>query len=100
MHKNKPAFTLIEMTVVLFIISLLILIIVPNLSSQKSKANKIHANAMTLVIQNQIDSYLDDKDGKVDYSSLQNDGYLTEKQVKSAKQMGLSIRDNKVVNEK
>ncbi|WP_369346896.1 prepilin-type N-terminal cleavage/methylation domain-containing protein [Apilactobacillus ozensis] len=64
MHKTKKAFTLIEMTIVLFIISLLILIIVPNLSAQKNKANKIHSNAMTLVIQNQIDSYLDDDKDK------------------------------------
>lgn len=33
---KRKGFTLIEMTVVLFIISLLILIIIPNLGAQKS----------------------------------------------------------------
>ncbi len=39
MTKFKKAFTLLEMTIVLFIIGLLILIIAPNISSQK-KARK------------------------------------------------------------
>jgi competence protein ComGC len=39
--KIKKGFTLIEMTIVLFIISLLILIILPNVTSQKKNARHI-----------------------------------------------------------
>lgn len=40
--KNKSAFTLVEMAIVLFIISLLILLIVPNLSKQRTHADKVN----------------------------------------------------------
>lgn len=45
LRKKKSAFTLIEMTVVLFIISLLILIVLPNIAQQRSNAKSIHGNA-------------------------------------------------------
>ncbi len=55
--KMRSGFTLIEMTIVLFIISLLILIIIPNLSNQRKHAQSVHSSAMTEVVQAQIDAY-------------------------------------------
>ncbi|MDN6543613.1 MAG: prepilin-type N-terminal cleavage/methylation domain-containing protein, partial [Lentilactobacillus parabuchneri] len=43
--KTRSGFTLIEMTIVLFIISLLILIIIPNLSNQRKLAQSVHSSA-------------------------------------------------------
>ncbi len=40
------------------------------------------------------------KTKKVDFEMLQKDGYLTEKQINNAKKMGLTIKDNKVLNDK
>ena len=42
LKKKKAGFTLLEMSIVLFIISLLILIILPNLAQQRKNATRIH----------------------------------------------------------
>ncbi|UQS85213.1 prepilin-type N-terminal cleavage/methylation domain-containing protein [Apilactobacillus apisilvae] len=96
--KKKPAFTLIEMTIVLFIISLLILIIVPNLTGQRKRAESVHSNAMTSLIQSQIDAYLiDNDDGSVTYESLKNKNYLSDVQIKRAEKQGIRIEDNQAI---
>ena len=62
------------MAVVLFIISLLILLIVPNLSKQRTHADKVNSQAQL---------YADDKNvaiETVNVKMLENDKYLTEKQ--------------------
>ena len=81
--RNKSAFTLIEMAVVLFIISLLILLIVPNLSNQRTHADKVNAEALQTELNSQAQLYADDKNvaiETVNVKMLENDGYLTEKQ--------------------
>ena len=50
LKKKQSGFTLLEMSIVLFIISLLVLIMLPNLSQQRKHANSIHGKAMTSVI--------------------------------------------------
>lgn len=94
---RKKGFTLIEMTIVLFIISLLILIIIPNIIGQKNNAKKIHVDAMKSVVQTQVDAYLGDDDSKtVTYESLEKEKYLNAKQISSAKKEGIEIIDNQV----
>ena len=44
--KKVKGFTLIEMAIVLFIISLLILIIIPNINHQRKNAVNVNSNAM------------------------------------------------------
>ncbi|MEJ6400434.1 competence type IV pilus major pilin ComGC [Nicoliella lavandulae] len=93
--RHRDAFTLIEMTIVLFIISLLILIIIPNLNNQRNNAKSIHGNAMESVIQTQIDSYLNENnEDNVSYDVLLSKGYLNERQVKQAQQNGIKIINN------
>ncbi|GAK48013.1 competence protein ComGC [Secundilactobacillus oryzae JCM 18671] len=90
--KKREGFTLIEMAIVLFIISLLILIVIPNIGSQRDHAQKIHSHAMKTVIQTQIDMYVDETDADtVTYPVLEKKGYLTRKQVDEAKREGISI---------
>lgn len=96
--KKKSAFTLIEMTIVLFIISLLILIVVPNISGQKKHAENIHANAMTTVLQSQVDAYLAEiPNQKLTIQELIDKGFLTQRQADQANSEGIKIVDNKVV---
>ena len=74
---------MIEMAVVLFIISLLILLIVPNLSNQRTHADKVNAEALQTELNSQAQLYADDKNvaiETVNVKMLENDGYLTEKQ--------------------
>lgn len=83
--KNKSAFTLIEMAVVLFIISLLILLIVPNLSKQRTHADKVNTEALQTELNSQAQLYADDKNvaiETVNVKMLENDKYLTEMQAK------------------
>lgn len=95
-NRKKKAFTLIEMTIVLFVISLLILIIIPNLTNQRKNAETIHTGAMTSIVQSQIDAYLNVHPSDIDvtYAALQKEGYLTKKQVQKAKSEGIRIRGN------
>ncbi|MHA8110936.1 competence type IV pilus major pilin ComGC [Lactobacillaceae bacterium Melli_B4] len=94
-ERHREAFTLIEMTIVLFIISLLILIVIPNLNHQRNSAKSIHGTAMESVIQTQIDSYLNANDDEnVSYELLLSKGYLSDKQVKQAQSSGIKIINN------
>ncbi|TPR35203.1 competence type IV pilus major pilin ComGC [Apilactobacillus micheneri] len=96
--KKRSGFTLIEMTIVLFIISLLILIIVPNLNGQRKKAESIHNNAMISLVQSQIDAYLIDKgDANVTYQSLKENDYLNSSQISRAEKQGINIDNNKAI---
>lgn len=98
MSKKKTGFTLIEMTIVLFIISLLILIVIPNLSGQKKRATNVHVQAMETLIQGQIDSFTSDNNKtSVSMDDLVENGYLTQKQSDQAKEEGIQIVDNKAV---
>ncbi len=101
LNKKRSGFTLIEMTVVLFIISLLILIIIPNIANSRKHAQGIHSRAMTSVVQTQIDSYLDDHDDsnntKVGLSDLRSQDYLSNAQYQKAKSEGIHVDNNRAI---
>jgi len=84
----RKGFTLIEMVIVLAIIALLMLIIVPNLNTQRESAHKRQSAALVTVVQNQAEMYINDFDIKdpsqVTLKLLEDKGYLTEKQAKQA----------------
>ncbi|KIS02850.1 competence type IV pilus major pilin ComGC [Paucilactobacillus wasatchensis] len=98
--KNKchSAFTLLEMSVVLFIISLLVLIILPNLAAQRKHASGVHKNAMVSVVQTQIDLYENETDSsKIDYETLEGKDYLTKDQVAKAQKEHIKIVGDKAI---
>ncbi|QMU07874.1 competence type IV pilus major pilin ComGC [Levilactobacillus suantsaii] len=98
MTRVRRGFTLVEMTIVLFIISLLILIILPNLNGQRSRAQKIHRDAMVTMVQGQATAYLDENPTAktVTIEELGKQGYLTAQQVERAGKEGLVIHDGQV----
>ncbi|AZZ61507.1 competence protein ComGC [Oenococcus sp. UCMA 16435] len=97
LKRRKQSFTLIEMAIVLFIISLLMLLILPNLNSQRKKAENTQAEAMVSVVQTQVDLYENDNDDEnVSYSDLLSKKYLTEKQIKKAQEFGIKINGSNV----
>lgn len=61
MFKNQKGFTLIEMLIVLLIISVLIILIVPNLGEKSKDVNKKGCEALVTVVQAEVDSYYLDK---------------------------------------
>ena len=94
---KKSSFTLIEMAIVLFIIALLMLLFLPNLGSQKQKAEEKQADAMVKVVQTQVDLYSIDNDtNSVSYGDLSSQGYLTQEQVEKAQKIGIGISGTNV----
>lgn len=81
MHKNQKGFTLIEMLIVLMIISVLIILIVPNLADKAKEVNTKGCEALVSVVQAQSDAYIIEE-GIVPptLDALVTGGYITEEQ--------------------
>lgn len=77
------AFTLVEMLVVLLIISVLLLLFVPNLTKQKEAVNDKGKAAVVKVVESQAELYSLDKNEEATLSKLQADNRITEEQVKA-----------------
>ncbi|MGC4429808.1 competence type IV pilus major pilin ComGC [Streptococcus suis] len=77
---KKKAFTLVEMLVVLGIISLLLLLFVPNLSKQKAAIKESGGTAVVKVVESQMELYELKYEKKATVEDLQQAGYITEKQ--------------------
>ncbi|HFI0815312.1 prepilin-type N-terminal cleavage/methylation domain-containing protein [Streptococcus suis] len=73
-------FTLVEMLVVLGIISLLLLLFVPNLSQQKDAIQKKGDAAVVKVVESQMELYELEYDKEATVADLQKAGYITPKQ--------------------
>jgi len=111
MKKIRKGFTLIEMVIVLFIISLLLLIMIPNLVQQKDHADKKSEEAFRTTLVTQAGLYLennydkeskgnnaDKTDGKVTIKDLEDGEYITHNQALKAEK--LQITDPTTANEK
>lgn len=93
-NKKVEAFTLLEMSVVIFIISLLILIIIPNITKQRANAENVNTQALQAELNTQAQLYADEKDvslSSVEPGQLEKDGYLTARQVKEVEKHHLKI---------
>ncbi|HEL1749477.1 TPA: prepilin-type N-terminal cleavage/methylation domain-containing protein [Streptococcus suis] len=77
---KKKAFTLVEMLVVLGIISLLLLLFVPNLSKQKDAVQEKGNAAVVKVVESQMELYELEHDEEATVADLQAKGYITDKQ--------------------
>ena len=94
---NQQGFTLIEMVMVLFIISILMLLIVPNVVKQKDSIDDQGTEALVTVIQTQVELYeLEGEEGAVSLAALQQQGYLSAKQVKQASAKAITITNGVV----
>ena len=78
------AFTLIEMLVVLLIISVLLLLFVPNLTKQKDSVREKGNAAVVKVVESQAELYeLNHTNDQATLSKLIADGNITNKQAES-----------------
>lgn len=94
--KKVAAFTLLEMAVVLFIISLLVLIILPNVAAQRKNASKINRNALQTELNTQAQLYMNDHNvNSVTVADLEQAKYLTASQVEAIKREHLEISHEK-----
>ncbi|MDR0198983.1 MAG: prepilin-type N-terminal cleavage/methylation domain-containing protein [Streptococcaceae bacterium] len=74
------AFTLIEMLVVLLIISILILLFVPNLAKQKDSVKNTGQAAIVKVVESQAELYALDHSDTPTLHALTSAGNITQKQ--------------------
>lgn len=95
MLKSEKGFTLIEMLIVLMIISVLIILILPNLGERSKEVNEKGCDALVAVVQAQVDAYYLEE-GKLPTSldSLVPD-YITNDQTK-CKESDLTLSNGKV----
>lgn len=84
-RKDQKGFTLMEMIVVLFIVSMLMLLVIPGVMSSQEKAQVTGKDALHSVLQSQVDLYkLEVRSTPDSFDSLKTKGYLTDKQTTEA----------------
>lgn len=82
MLKNEKAFTLIEMLIVLLIISMLILLIVPNLTNKTKNVHAKGCTALVELVQSQVIAFhLDEGRLPNNLTELVNENYIKEEQL-------------------
>ncbi|CRH84951.1 competence type IV pilus major pilin ComGC [Streptococcus gallinaceus] len=83
---KAKAFTLVEMLVVLVIISVLLLLFVPNLSQQKDKVKETGAAAVIKVVESQAELYELYNMGDASLAKLVESGSITSEQSQTYKE--------------
>ncbi|HLR01126.1 MAG TPA: competence type IV pilus major pilin ComGC [Virgibacillus sp.] len=94
MFKKESGFTLIEMLIVLTIISLLIILIIPNVSSKNDSINEKGCEALVEVVQTQAGAYYLDNGEYPSMSDLESSNYITEGQTKCKNGQSINIDGN------
>ena len=94
MIKNQKGFTLIEMMIVLLVISVLLVITVPNVTKNNSSINEKGCEAFVKMVQGQVQAFELDgnksEDGKlvpVSVDALIDGGYITQDKCPSNKEI-------------
>lgn len=78
---NENAFTLIEMMIVLLVISVLLVIAVPNISKHNSNIKEKGCEAFVKMVESQVQSFeMEQQRLPADMAELQTEGYLEENQ--------------------
>lgn len=75
---NENGFTLIEMMIVLLVISVLLIITVPNITKHNSTINSKGCDAFIKMVEGQVQAYsIDKKKSPASLDELVDDGYLS-----------------------
>ena len=74
--KNERGFTLVEMLIVLLIISVLILVTIPNVTKHFASIDTKGCNAYVLMVQGQVEAYKVDKKQYPTMEQLIEENYL------------------------
>ena len=79
LKKNEKGFTLVEMLVVLLVITVLILVALPNVTKHSSNINNKGCGALRQMVQGQVEAYRMNHHQIPTFAELQNEGYVKEK---------------------
>lgn len=96
MFKNNFGFTLIEMLIVLTIISVLIILIVPNLGKSNEEVHHQGCDALVSVVQSQVYLYHLEKGKYPTMTDLLDDNYISADQMKCSNGKELDISNGEV----
>lgn len=77
---NEKGFTLVEMMIVLFIITVLLLITIPNVTAHQNTISKKGCEGLVNLVEAQGQAYWLDKSEKPDIAKLQASGYIDQNQ--------------------
>jgi competence protein ComGC len=78
---EQNAFTLIEMMIVLLVITVLLIITIPNITKHNSTINTKGCKALVKMVEAQVQAYeMDKKTVPTSMEVLQSEGYLNEEQ--------------------
>lgn len=95
MFKNEKGFTLVEMLVVLMIISVLIILIVPNISRQTSGVNDKGCEALISVVEAQVQAfYIEEERYPENIGELQDEGFLKDNQATCPNGGAITVSSN------
>lgn len=75
--KNEKGFTLIEMMIVMLVISVLLIITIPNVTKHNSNINKKGCDAFVKMVQSQVQSYEMEHGTLPSIENLITDKYIT-----------------------
>lgn len=74
---HQSGFTLIEMMIVLLVISILLIVTIPNITKHNSKINETGCEAYLKMVQGEVQAYyMENKEYPESISDLQDDHYL------------------------
>jgi competence protein ComGC len=77
MLKNEKGFTMIEMMIVLLVISVLLFVTIPNVTSQSNKINSKGCEAFIHMVEGQVEAYkMDGNTEPVSMAALVSNEYL------------------------
>ncbi|EOR21673.1 ComG operon protein 3 [Niallia nealsonii AAU1] len=80
---EQNAFTLIEMMIVLVVISILLIVTIPNITKHNSKINNTGCEALTKMVQAEVQSYyMEHKSYPENIAKLEEENYITNDQKK------------------
>ncbi|MEK5080929.1 competence type IV pilus major pilin ComGC [Solibacillus sp. FSL W7-1436] len=96
--KNEKGFTLVEMLVVLLIISILILVTIPNVSKHFETIDKKGCEAYIMMLQGQVEAYkLNHNEYPASVSDLIAEDYIVEDDLRCPDNTEIKIVEGEVI---
>lgn len=98
--KNEDGFTLIEMLLVLLVISVLIILIIPNIAAQSSNVQDTGCDAQVKMVQSQVEAYtLNEGADPANIGALTAGGYITDEQTTCANGVNIVVNNGQAERE-
>ena len=95
---KKEGFTLVKMLIVLLIISILLVIIIPNISKQSETVKSTGCQAQVKMVAGQVEAYTLKHDAKPNsINDLVSDGYINQKQLTCKSGETITLDNGEVV---